>query len=394
MRNSSLKHVACVLAVAVSVGLILAVTSAGRAKADESLDQLISTALESHPDIVAAKAKVALAEAELNAARLQVARQMIALWSEKKSQEAAMNGLQAQINNTNDAMKRTELSRNLDDARSKMEMTNTMLKFLMAKPTAPVPVQNSTFPVLNNMWAHMSPAPAAKEILYPPKSVLEKTAKECFSQIIDVRFDDTPLIAVIEYLANITKYPFFLDKKALSQFGIEVDMPISMNIHKSPVPAILQAFEDQNQEMEFVIRDYGILLTTPEQAKEQGYYPARELTRVGKSDERGNARGQHAQTQETLQTLKNTISIYQLDIGEIPKDQQWPSALLTNPGVKDWKGPYLNQKISLTDEWGTPIRYEARQDNYSLSSAGPDKQFGTPDDILIQTGRALAPATR
>ena len=46
--------------------------------------------MENHPDIVAAKAKVALAEAELNATRLQVTRQLIALWGNRDSQHLAV----------------------------------------------------------------------------------------------------------------------------------------------------------------------------------------------------------------------------------------------------------------------------------------------------------------
>lgn len=38
----------------------------------------------------------------------------------------------------------------------------------------------------------------------------------------------------------------------------------------------------------------------------------------------------------------------------------------------------------MLDSWGTPIRYEATDTSYTLKAAGPDKSFGTEDD-LVQT---------
>lgn len=39
--------------------------------------------------------------------------------------------------------------------------------------------------------------------------------------------------------------------------------------------------------------------------------------------------------------------------------------------------------LSFSDQWGTPFRYVHGTDNYSLSSAGADKVFGTDDDISL-----------
>src|SRR5262245_18077686 len=54
--------------------------------ADElpSQDQALARALENHPDIVAAKAKVALAEAELYGKRMEVSRQVLGLYGSLK----------------------------------------------------------------------------------------------------------------------------------------------------------------------------------------------------------------------------------------------------------------------------------------------------------------------
>src|SRR5262245_10727949 len=63
--------------------IILALSTIGSARADEPLpkqDQALARALESHPDIIAAKAKVSLAEAELYGKRMEVARQVLGLY--------------------------------------------------------------------------------------------------------------------------------------------------------------------------------------------------------------------------------------------------------------------------------------------------------------------------
>jgi len=38
---------------------------------------------------------------------------------------------------------------------------------------------------------------------------------------------------------------------------------------------------------------------------------------------------------------------------------------------------------SLDDQWGVEIKYQRTDDGYSVLSGGPDKEFGTIDDIEI-----------
>ncbi len=71
-----------------AVGVILAGTRGAFCEERiPSLDQLLSLAAENHPDVVTAKARVALAEAKLNAARLEAVRQVIALRSDYDSRK-------------------------------------------------------------------------------------------------------------------------------------------------------------------------------------------------------------------------------------------------------------------------------------------------------------------
>ena len=108
---------------------------------------------------------------------------------------------------------------------------------------------------------------------------MEELGKEFRTKTIKLEFVDTPLSQVIDYMKNDLKYPIYLDSKALSEAGTTSDTPITMDMPKTPLPAVLQALQDQNQGWIFVIRDYGILLTTIDQAKAQGYYPALDFGR-------------------------------------------------------------------------------------------------------------------
>ena len=262
MRVLSFKKLALVCTTAVLIGLVYAAAGPGVALAEESLDQLLTTALENHPDIVAAKAKVALAEAELNAARLQVAKELIALWGEKNSQAAAVAQIAEQMKV--DPSKRDVLAKSLQDARVKSEMTGTILKYLTER-TAPASSQA-------NESRNESQAAEVKDLQYPRKSVMERIAKQILPKTITVEFNDAPLGQVIDSISEQTEYPFFIDMKSLSEGGNDPrEMPITMVIKESPLPAVLEAFQDQHLDLVFVMRDYGVLLTTVEQAKEQGY---------------------------------------------------------------------------------------------------------------------------
>jgi hypothetical protein len=268
MRTLSFKQTAVICAAAISIGLILASAGAGRAFADESLDQLLATSMENHPDIVAAKAKVALAEAELNATRLQVARQLIALWGDRDSHQLAVDmateqnkRLAALPPNTADNETKSRVAQSLKDATIKLEQAEAEIKFLSEK----------AIPAAKEEEESKEPP---KEVQAPQGPLVEEITKEFRTKTIKMEFVDTPLSQVIDYMKNYLNYPIYLDNKALNEAGITSDTPITMDMHETPLPAVIQALQDQNQGWMFVIRDYGILLTTIDQAKAQGYYPA------------------------------------------------------------------------------------------------------------------------
>lgn len=75
----------------------------------------------------------------------------------------------------------------------------------------------------------------------------------------------------------------------------------------------------------------------------------------------------------TIKTLDESISMYNADTGNFPQSLD---ALITNPQIKGWNGPYLKNQASVPpDPWGHPYAYKIPGDNnrdYDIMSAGPD----------------------
>ena len=75
------------------------------------------------------------------------------------------------------------------------------------------------------------------------------------------------------------------------------------------------------------------------------------------------------------------LDLYELDMGQFPTE---PGALMENKTNSDsWHGPYLKKMPK--DAWGQEYIYKSsgthNKYGYDMSSAGPDGQSGTNDDI-------------
>lgn len=92
-----------------------------------------------------------------------------------------------------------------------------------------------------------------------------------------------------------------------------------------------------------------------------------------------------------MNMLRTGLKHFRFDFERYPTDEEglkvlWDKAALSSEADQaKWKG-YMEEPME-KDRWGTPWIYKQSSEQgdattYSLSSAGPDKQEGTEDDLL------------
>ena len=92
--------------------------------------------------------------------------------------------------------------------------------------------------------------------------------------------------------------------------------------------------------------------------------------------------------QTDIASLETALEAFEIDSGRYPTGDEGLEALVLEPaGLQEaaWKGPYIKRGVP-KDPWGNEYLYEQpgryNTNSYDLSSAGPDLQQGTEDDIV------------
>jgi general secretion pathway protein G len=83
-----------------------------------------------------------------------------------------------------------------------------------------------------------------------------------------------------------------------------------------------------------------------------------------------------AAARTTIAAVCTALDAYEVDTGKFPSAL---TALRDNDGSPNWSGPYV--KSDPVDPWGTVLNYTVGENSYKVISAGPDKSFGTADDL-------------
>lgn len=88
-----------------------------------------------------------------------------------------------------------------------------------------------------------------------------------------------------------------------------------------------------------------------------------------------------------VDTLAVALGRYRFHTGAFPTAEQGLAALVRDPHVPKWDGPYIS--LLRSDPWGTPYAYAPPADGGlpALSSCGPDRQAGSPDDLRPDPAR-------
>jgi general secretion pathway protein G len=85
-------------------------------------------------------------------------------------------------------------------------------------------------------------------------------------------------------------------------------------------------------------------------------------------------KGKQSAAKAQIELLGQALDQFRLDIGRYPTTQEGLSALVTNPGVENWEGPYLKKSLP-NDPWGKPFIYQipgTHGTEYDLWSYGRD----------------------
>ena len=102
------------------------------------------------------------------------------------------------------------------------------------------------------------------------------------------------------------------------------------------------------------------------------------LALVGPKIISGLGKGQQGAAKAQVELLGQTLDAFRLDVGRYPTTQEGLSALITNPGITNWDGPYIKKNEIPKDPWGKPYIYQCpgTHGEYDLYSYGADGTQG------------------
>lgn len=248
-----------------------------------SLDVALAKAVESNPEIAAAKAKVALAEAELNAKRIEASRQILVLYSSLKNAEMQADVLKAKLKSAAEILtyekQRYESgtgSVSLDTVAQREAEISEIKGHLMQNSSArdeaekELRMRLGSAPPPNDFRSSTGATASggARRLQVPQGPVVERI-KSILDETTDLQFADNPqpLKTVAEYVSDKHKLPIYFYPN-LDPMAVTIDL----NLKQVPLRYAMEAIQEVAQgEVNFVVRDYGILVV-PKEIAEQNHY--------------------------------------------------------------------------------------------------------------------------
>ena len=228
------------------------------------LEALLEKAFETHPQVVEAQAQLQQAQAAVERARMQVAREIVHTRAQWEVRRRAVQCLSDALKEKPDDEK---LLQQYVNARAKLAQIEMELPFIglqwrrqqpgpyrsppemtgMAPPRVGVQCKDGQVTAVEVPIQGPLPVPAA----------VNPEIRNALLKKVDVRFEETPLEKVVAHLEKEVGIPF-----VLQQFdGIE-NCDVTLNLKSVTLAAACQALEDSMPNLCFVVRPYGILVTT------------------------------------------------------------------------------------------------------------------------------------
>lgn len=85
-----------------------------------------------------------------------------------------------------------------------------------------------------------------------------------------------------------------------------------------------------------------------------------------------------------VKTFELALTDFNMDCGRFPTTDEGLQALVKDPGIEGWHGPYVNQRELNEDPWNKDYCYSDDPQHgleFDVFSSGPDGEVYTDDDV-------------
>lgn len=232
-------------------------TDAAKDELPESLSVLVAMGLRSNPDVLIAEARLKEAEATLNQVRLRVTQEIVTTHQELQFAEKRL----ARLNRLVNSNARSKNEDTVLDRREQVRLA-AQLRYLVGLAASQTPSTSQPAPMIEQggLDRHR-PQPVPDHI----RAKLNATVK--------CDFADTPLTEVVQELQKHAKVAFIpgpdlRDTRGMGGMGgMGATIPrVSLSLGNVPIYTAMMAIADLSGYW-FVIRDYGVLVTSENRAR-------------------------------------------------------------------------------------------------------------------------------
>ncbi len=236
------------------------------------LEELVARMLEIDPNVVSARAKLTQAQAQLERIRMDVSRHVINTRAQWEVAKRTVEHLEPQVRKN---PKDEKLVRGYVAARARLAQIENELPLLgtqVGLPTRPRGFVGASVGGPGRVpWIGRSTGATPNA---QPRSPAVEKIRKALDEPTRMEFIETPLRDVVDFLKDKHQIEIVLDIGALEEVGAGPDIPLTVNLTGVRLADALQFIEDRYSDIRFVVRPYGILVTSPERA-EYGYRTSR-----------------------------------------------------------------------------------------------------------------------
>jgi hypothetical protein len=264
-------------ALGIAGGPVYIGTTAPKSKLEEMLDK----ALKNNPDLRVAATKAQEAEAELNRTRLEVTRKVIRVHAALEAAKAGAADAEQRLAEirklaTNGRISTAEVQaaeKDLATAKTELATAQGEAAYIVGEPPNGVWNITNLYPskvgvvnivtgeqlgILRENQPQMVQYRLNMSVCKPPEEMATRI-REALGTLVRADYNDVPLSKLLKDFEN-THHLTFIER--LEGAGVtQVDLHLS----DQPLGAVLQAISDQTA-VQFVVRDYGILVVGAKQA--------------------------------------------------------------------------------------------------------------------------------